>query len=84
MWDGWRGIEGRDNLRGSNMRTRVTSDRSCARAWAFSSAWPLSRCCRKVAASSFGVSGFGGCIRPISCTASSTSVMSLWSSVPTG
>ena len=34
MWGGWRGIEGRDKLRGSNRRTRLTSGQSCARAWA--------------------------------------------------
>ena len=37
-----------------------------------------------VAASSFGASGMGGCTRSRRCTAVSTSVMSLWSSVPTG
>ena len=37
----------------------------------------------RVAASSFGASGFGGRKRPITCTAFSTSVMSWWSSVPT-
>ena len=37
-----------------------------------------------VAASSFGSSGIGGCTQSRRCTAVSTSVMSLWSSVPTG
>ena len=37
-----------------------------------------------VAASSFGSSGMGGCTQSRRCTAVSTSVMSLWSSVPTG
>ena len=37
-----------------------------------------------VAASSFGASGMGGCTQSRRCTAVSTSVMSLWSSVPTG
>ena len=44
MWGGWRGIRGRDNLRGTN---RQTSSRSCARAWALSSTWPLSSCCHR-------------------------------------
>ena len=43
MWGGWRGIRGRDKSRGTN---RQTSGRSCAHAWAPSSAWPLSSCCR--------------------------------------
>ena len=38
----------------------------------------------RVAASSFGASGMGGCTQSRRCTAVSTSVMSLWSSVPTG
>ena len=29
----------RDNLRGRNRQTRETSGRSCARAWALSTAW---------------------------------------------
>ncbi|KAM4111307.1 hypothetical protein ACJW30_05G057700 [Castanea mollissima] len=37
-----------------------------------------------VGASSFRASGIGGCTRSIACTAVRTSVMSLWSSVPTG
>ena len=37
-----------------------------------------------VAASSFGASGSEGRTQPITCTAVSTSVMSWWSSVPTG
>ena len=37
-----------------------------------------------VAASSFGASGMGGYTQSRRCTAVSTSVMSLWSSVPTG
>ena len=37
-----------------------------------------------VAASSFGASRMGGCTQSRRCTAVSTSVMSLWSSVPTG
>ena len=37
-----------------------------------------------VAASSFGSSGIGGCTQSRRCTAVSTSVMSVWSSVPTG
>ena len=37
-----------------------------------------------VAASSFESSGMGGCTQSRRCTAVSTSVMSLWSSVPTG
>ena len=37
-----------------------------------------------VATSSFGASGMGGCTRSRKCTAVSISVMSLWSSVPTG
>ena len=37
-----------------------------------------------VAASSFRPSGMGGCTRSRKCTAVSTLVMSLWSSMPTG
>ena len=37
-----------------------------------------------VVASSFGPSGMGGCTQSKRCIAVSTSVMSLWSSVPTG
>ena len=37
----------------------------------------------KVATSSFGALGMGGCTRSRRCTAVSTLVMSLWSSVPT-
>ena len=38
----------------------------------------------RVATSSFRASGMGGCTRSRKCTAVSTLVMSLWSSVPTG
>ena len=37
----------------------------------------------EVATSSFGASGMGGCTRSRKCTAVNTSVMSLWSFVPT-
>ena len=37
-----------------------------------------------VAASSFEASGMGSCTQSRRCTAVSTSIMSLWSSVPTG
>ena len=37
-----------------------------------------------VAASSFGPSGMRGCTQSMRCTAVRTSVMSVWSSVPTG
>ena len=78
MWGGWRGVDG-EGWEVGTTRGVAIGKREGHPVGAVLVLGPAG-----VATSSFGASGMGGCTQSRKCTTVSTSVMSLWSSVPTG